>query len=71
MKEAKQSVGSALSSLWNAEIEEDGSVVSRCDLFDSHPLKLTPNEAFTLLDFLYGHRDVLCRQAYRDQQELD
>ena len=69
MKEAKQSVGRALSSLWKAEMEEDGSVVLCCDLFDAHPPKLNANEAFALLDFLYEYRDVLCQQAYRDQQE--
>lgn len=71
MKQAKQSVGRALSSLWKAEMEEDGSLVLSCDLFNSHPPRLTPNEAFALLDFLYEHRDLLCRQAYRDQQEME
>jgi hypothetical protein len=63
MKETKQSVGRALSSLWKAEMEEDGSVVLWCELFNSHLPHLTPNEAFALLDFLYELRDVLCRQG--------
>lgn len=71
MKEVKQRIERALSSLWKAEMEEDGSVVLSCDLFDSHPPRLTPNEAFALLDFLYEHRDVLCRQAYQDQPEKE
>jgi len=52
-------------------MQEDGSVVLRSDLCDSHPPRLTPNEAFALLDFLYERRDVLCRHAYRDKQEMD
>ncbi len=71
MKETKQSVGTALGSLWNVEVQKDGSVVLWSDLLESHPPRLTPNEAFALLDFLYEHRDVLCQQAYRDQQEMD
>jgi len=71
MKETKQSAGTALGSLWNVEMQEDGSVVLRSDLCDSHPPRITPSEAFALLDFLYERRDVLCRYAYRDKQEMD
>ena len=71
MKEMKQSVGTALGPSWSVEMEEDGSLVLWSDLFDSHPPKLTTNEAFALLDFLYEHRDLLCRQAYRDQEEMN
>ena len=71
MRETKPSIGIALGSLWNVEMQEDGSVVLRSDLCDSHPPRLTPNEAFALLDFLYERRDVLCRHAYRDKQEMD
>ena len=71
MKETKQSAGTALGSLWNVEMQEDGSVLLWSDLFDTHPRKLTPNEAFALLDYLYERRDVLCRHAYRDKQEMN
>ena len=71
MKETKQSGETALGSLWNVEMQEDGSVLLWSDLFDTHPPRLTPNEAFALLDFLYERRDVLCRHAYRDNQGMD
>ena len=71
MKETKQSVGTALGSLWNVEMQEDGSVLLWFDLFDTHLPRLTPNEAFALLDYLYERRDVLCRHAYRDKQEMN
>ncbi len=71
MKETKQSGETALGCLWNVEMQEDGSVLLWSDLFGSHPPRLTPNEAFALLDFLYERRDVLCRHAYRDKQEMD
>lgn len=71
MKETKQSVGTALGSLWNVEMQKDGSVVLWSDLLESHPPRLTPNEAFALLDFLYEQRDFLCRCAYLDKQEMD
>ncbi len=51
-------------------MQEDCSVVLSCDWFDSPPTKLTSNEAFALLDFLYEHQDVLCLHAYRDHQEM-
>ena len=37
MKETKQSVGTALGSFWNVEMQEDGSVVLWSDLLESHP----------------------------------
>jgi len=37
MKETKQSGETALGSLWNVEMQEDGSVLLWSDLFGSHP----------------------------------
>lgn len=70
MRETTSSIRIALGSLWNVEMREDGSVIIWSDQCDSHPLGLTPNEAFALLDFLYEHQDVLCFHAYRDQQQM-